>query len=551
MLQRIKRQPWLLGLIIPAFTLLLLLMTDSFNLRGSLFGSYSYASSEISPVAALPEVPTQAPQPAAPLGVMRSTPSPPRPRPRQSPSPVEKPRPRPAPKPQPRPRPWEPDFECKPEEFPKFAAASKEIRSTGVKESKQKTGLASLLGLKLASERPQGGIPPAIAHLASSKLQRRIGASIAVHPPKYYALAMFLHDWMSCPAAFEAMNIYVVFQFQKDLNLFREAMSCISPGFPELWTPVIARTPKRGWYQNVGLGNQYTAAYKKYYGIAAMMDIGNEEYGLMLDSEISVYDFHARAKTGNACGPRGAWSELFDRIRTMELNKVWPASRVSATLATYNFGSFQKSGRDYDQHLLRENGNFINGYKAMTPKYCTYDACKKVFKQIDNVLWSWWTDLPWLNLTVAKKMFAHLADKKEKVKDVKSWRETAVGITFPRFEYVAYQMWTVLHEGWDYLDVTDITLEAKWGSYLEDPQFGSRLAELKPMWTSAEALWRVEDDKIPGFSEIHPPLLIFHVDHENLRYSFGEHAYKQLWETLVLDLLKRDKRKDYDGASIK
>lgn len=542
MLQKIQRQPWLLGFIIPAFTLFLLLVTDSFNLRGSLFGSHEvYASS--SPIVALSEVPAPPPlQLAAPLGVARSnTPSRPRPKPSSPP--------RPAPKPRPRPRPWEADFECRPEDFPNFASANKELRTTGIKESKQKKGLASLLGPKLASDRPAGGIPPGIAHLASSKLQRKIGASIAVHPPKYYALAMFLHDWMSCPAAFEAMNVYVVFQYQKDLNLFREAMNCISPGFPELWTPVISRTPKRGWYQNRGLGNQYTAAYKKYYGLAAMMDIGSEEYGLMLDSEISVYDFHARAKTGRACAPGGAWSQLFDRIRTMELNKVWPAARVSATLATYNFGSFQKSGRDYDQHLLRENGNFINGYKAMNPKFCSYAACKKVFKQIDSALWSWWTDLPWLNLTIAKKMFASVA--KEKVQDAKTWREMATGITFPRFEYIAYQMYTVLHHGWDYLDVTDITLEAKWGSYLEDPQFGSRLAELKPMWTSAEALWRAEDDKIPGFSEQQPPLLIFHVDHENLRYSFGEQAYKQLWETLLLEILKRDKRKDYDQDNIK
>jgi len=92
MLQRVKRQPWLLGLIIPALTLVVLLVTDSFNLRGSLFGSYSSASSEISPVVALSEVPAQAPQPAAPLGVVRSNP---RPRPGPAPSPAERPRPSP------------------------------------------------------------------------------------------------------------------------------------------------------------------------------------------------------------------------------------------------------------------------------------------------------------------------------------------------------------------------------------------------------------------------------------------------------------------------
>lgn len=420
---------------------------------------------------------------------------------------------------------------CRLEDFPKFAAAREKIHSAGIKETMQKKGFASLL-------EPIGSPPIAFNELPP---QRKIGASVAVHPPKFWAVAMFLHDWMKCPGAFEAMNVYLVFSHQKDLDLFREAMNCISPDFPELWTPVVAQTPEHGWPGNF----QNLAAFKKYYGLAAMMDIGKEEYGLMLDAEVVVYDFHARAKTGHACSSGGAWSKLFDRIKSMELKKVWPAARVSAKLSTYDFGGGNvMSGRDYDKALLEENAYFVNGRKDMS--HCTYAACKKVSRQIDDVLFSWWTELPWLNLTIAKNMFASMMG--EEVKQVKSWRETARGIRFPRFEYVAYQMWTVLHDGWDFLDVSDTTLEAKWGSYLEDPQLGSRLAELKPMWTSADALGRVEDGSVPAFSEVDPPLLIFHLDH--LMEKYAEPAYKELWKELLLELLKRDKRKDYDEGTL-
>lgn len=297
----------------------------------------------------------------------------------------------------------------------------------------------------------------------------------------------------------------------------------------------------------VGLGNQFIAAFKKYWGIAAIMDLGKEEYGLMLDSEISLYDLHAQAGNGKACEPGGAWTKLYSRIRAFESQKVWPAARVSSTLAVYNFGSFKKSGKDYDQHLMRENSRFLN-LNEMDKESCTMDSCGKVWKALDKVLWSWWTDIPWLNLDVARRMFAQ--HEKIEVEGVTSWRKVAQGISFPRFEYVAYQMWTMLYDGWDIRDVTSITLEAKWGSYLEDPQDGSKLSQLNPMWVSANALSRAEEGRIAKLSTQDPPLLIFHVDHEDLMYSYGGQQYKALWETLLLHLLKLHKRIDYGEQNI-
>eukprot|EP00439_Symbiodinium_sp_Y106_P031680 s2845_g3.t2 len=109
------------------------------------------------------------------------------------------------------------------------------------------------------------GVPQAVLDLISRGVKRKVAASIAVHPPKYYALVSFLMEWMRCPAAFEAMSIYVVFQFKQDLKLFRETLDCVAPGTPELWVPIIASEPKKGWMKAVGLGNQFIAAFKKYW----------------------------------------------------------------------------------------------------------------------------------------------------------------------------------------------------------------------------------------------------------------------------------------------
>merc|ERR1712216_211696 len=92
------------------------------------------------------------------------------------------------------------------------------------------------------------------------------------------------------------------------------------------------------------------------------------------------------------------------------------------------------------------------------------------------------------------------------------WQALASKMRFQRFEHVSYQQWCVLHEGFTFRDVTNITGEAKWGSYMEDPLPGARLAELEPLWISNQALERVESGVLPEMSKEVPPLLVFHAD---------------------------------------
>eukprot|EP00933_Yihiella_yeosuensis_P020050 TRINITY_DN16174_c0_g1_i1.p1 TRINITY_DN16174_c0_g1~~TRINITY_DN16174_c0_g1_i1.p1 ORF type:complete len:573 (-),score=122.94 TRINITY_DN16174_c0_g1_i1:216-1910(-) len=553
----LKKRPWMLGFIVPAATLVFLLLTDAFNLR-SQFSSPAPRIDVLDlqdggPSASVSEDGASKKSSSTAKGKnaknkkkekkkkdeakgKKAKPTEDQTRASETPAATAS-----SPSPSTSPRPPLPT--CSTDKVKNFYKLRRKLEKSAWAKPAEK---GELLGL-LKSYEKTDGVPAAIRDLVGKDLTRKVGAAIAVHPPKFYAVAQLLMDWMSCRAAFQAISVYLVFISEKDLAMFREAQQCVTPGLAELWTPVISKTPTMGWMKSAGVGNQYVAAYKKWYGIAAIMDFGvKEEYGLMLDSEVTIYDLHIRARTGKACGPGGGFDRLYDRIRRMEAGKAWPAARVSNNLTTYNFGSFTKSGRDYDLALIRENINFLYKGKSINP--CNTEVCNKVKYQMNNVLWSWWTDLPWLNLAVAKRMIAAMVN--QKVEDIQDWRAAARTLRFPRFEYVCYQQWSVLHEGFRFRDVTDTTMEAKWGSYLEDPQQGSHLTELNPMWASAETVWRSEDKQISALSTQAPPLLIFHTDHENQRYTHGGHDYKEMWEKLIVELLKVQGRKDWDANTI-
>merc|ERR1712083_102943 len=94
--------------------------------------------------------------------------------------------------------------------------------------------------------------------------------------------------------------------------------------------------------------------------------------------------------------------------------------------------------------------------------------------------------------------------------------------------------WCVLHEGFRFWDVTNITGEAKWGSYMEDPLPGARLAELVPLWVSGQVMERVENGILPPLSTEMPPLIIFHGDQGRVRGDRhnNRHRWKQVLKVL-------------------
>lgn len=358
----------------------------------------------------------------------------------------------------------------------------------------------------------------------------RIGASVALHPPKFSFVARFLEQWYLCEPARRSMDMYVVFWGDKDASLFKKGMAKLHPQVPaDSWKAVVSEVPEFASRPG-GVSNQIIAAWKKWYGITYMMDLGENapDYGLMLDSELLVYNT-------SDCGPNSAWYRLFERVQALETSKLWKAAQVNDA-AMYDFGSFKQSGKDYDRFIIEDNARFVLAHPDQPQcAWLPTPGCREVKRQIDSVLFSWWTDVPYMNLEVAKRML--LALDKQEVKSVPNadqlgkWCTLAHYILFPRFEHISYQQWCLMHEGYHWDDVTAVTDNAVWGSYLEDPKptkgYGSsRLAELHPLWLPADANMAIKDGKVPPMSHIDPPLMHLHVDHFSHEYDCWPAATK-------------------------
>lgn len=409
---------------------------------------------------------------------------------------------------------------------------------------------------------------------------QKVGASIAVHPPRFYAVAQLLEEYVTCPAAVEALRLFLVFSSEEDVVLFRAALRCLNPTVPnEPFVPVVVKEPWDGWRKPSGFENQFVAAYKKWFGVMHMLDMGSKapEYGLMLDAELLLYERHAPEAHLKGCGKGSAWEQLVTRIRRVEASKEWVAARVSETLKVYKFGNDLKTGKSFDQLLIGGNANFITKkvWREKDNRSCSNEhkwpapECKELRRQYDDGLFTWWTDLPWMNLSVVSRMITYLVPEEkaaqfrssqarsrteaaELLKEPVSYREMSTRIRFHRFEHIGYQQWTVLEEGWRFRDVTNLTGEAKWGSYLEDPQPGARLFELAPMWISGHAFERAEKGVIVGPPADEPPLLIFHSDHGSPRKNFlpMRKELKKNWGLVCEGILKMQGRQDWNAKDI-
>lgn len=352
----------------------------------------------------------------------------------------------------------------------------------------------------------------------------RIGASIAVHPPKFPLLARFLEQLAACPAAHEAMSVFPVFASVEDRDVFVRKLGEVSPGTDSKirFTPVVASVPPFV----TAAGDQFIAAWKKWFGISYMMDLGDKapDYGLMLDAELNLYD-------PKDCGDESAWHGFLARLKASEASKQWPAAQVD-TSQKYDFGPEHQNlvltGRSYDRELMHASAQFLTG---STIEQCPAEGCALIREQLKNALFSWWTDVPYVNLHVAGRMLTQLrhpgAEQGQKQGDY--WRQVAQSIKFPRFEHITYQQWCVMHEGYTINDVTHLTGMAHWGSYQESPNPGSKLAELRPLWVASEVLALVEEGKLKPMDATARPLLVFHVDHHAEVFSGGVESMEQRW----------------------
>merc|ERR1740129_120484 len=359
-----------------------------------------------------------------------------------------------------------------------------------------------------------------------------VGASIAVHPPKFYAVSRFLEQWFECPAAVAAMSLHIVFSDERDLKIFREVHSKVRHRVPDkAWRAVVANVPLDLQIEATET-IQNLAAWKKWYGIAHLLDLGVDApvYGLMLDSEILLYNI-------SDCGPHSTWSKLFDRLSAAEASRKIPAARVSNTMKFMDEAK-TLSGKISGQGIINDNMRFVMHGQSLDA--CSSAPCQRVRRMRDLCLFSWWTDIPFMNLTIAGDLIASVSAERPKLG--RDWRAISRPVRFPHFEMISYHVWCVLHEGYDVWDVTEITKETGWGSFLEDPQPGSRLAELEPMWIASESLLLARHGLILQLSRKNPPLLVFHIDHQER--SFPDAGAKQKWEQIANVVIAAAKLRD-------
>jgi len=358
--------------------------------------------------------------------------------------------------------------------------------------------------------------------------KQEFAAIIALHPPKFHNAAFFLQGYMNCPEAIRQMSIHLVFTNAKDHALFKRMLHELQPHIPEdAWTAIIANVPREVLEDPTPRANQQICAWKKWYGIAHLLDLPSRPmFGSMLDAELNIYN-------QNDCNAGGPWSKLLQRLLRIEASKEFPAARVG-TMKVYNFGSYSMSGKEYDRSIIDQHVQFVKDREPSHLCETKKKACQAVEEMVERVLYTWWTDIPYVNLTVAANMLSSFGDTK-----VTSYRSLLKKpIRLPRFEYMSYQVWCILHEDFLIKDVTDITKEAPWGSYLEDAREGSRLSDLQPVWVGADSLLRAQTGKIKAMNHDQPPLLVFHVDHQHQSFN-GYAKMRRTWEQQMIAEINR------------
>merc|ERR1712046_476049 len=146
-------------------------------------------------------------------------------------------------------------------------------------------------------------------------------------------------------------------------------------------------------------------------------------------------------------------------------------------------------------------------------------------------LWSWWTNLPFVNLTAVESMVAFMGGGLRKLQSVNgSWREISRNISFPRFEHVGYQQWRVLHDGFQFEDVSEIVGEVNC-SFLECPpiQGLSKMATLRPLWVSCRVFDLELQKRLSPSINVAEPLLFFMADVGKCGTSIENHDRRMRW----------------------
>mmetsp|Transcript_82722 Transcript_82722/g.256940 ORF Transcript_82722/g.256940 Transcript_82722/m.256940 type:complete len:403 (+) Transcript_82722:46-1254(+) len=370
---------------------------------------------------------------------------------------------------------------------------------------------------------------------ASGRRDAKVVGIVAVHPPKFRYLLDFLQQWEGCPQGRDAVDVFAVFSSSEDSAEFEKAWHARSNASSEQrpWEALIAQD----------LQGKRPSSWKKLDGLAQILDLHHGrgyEFGLLLDSELGV----------NSC--RG-FEGLLRRLREKHNAKTWfgDASRLECN-TPMRFAACAVAPAAPGQQLWRREAGPERvrcGSAAVLPRL--QEQTKNFTVNI------WWTDLPYVHMETARRMFdswaatlvpeahrkappgrgarrrphsfAELARRSlgalpspsevsAKMGRVEGTSQS-VKVAGAGFEHMIYQFYTVGNEGFTIHDLA-IALPPECGVAASEHFCGLAEADKRRFLEAVRPLWLLAG--CPCYaSEAGPPLLLFHLD----RMVYGHRPY--------------------------
>lgn len=284
---------------------------------------------------------------------------------------------------------------------------------------------------------------------------KKVAAVVSVHPPKYPDLLAFLQGWQHCSSGLRVMDLMPIFTTQEDLDQFLGDMHSRNIDSNVVFPFIAHEKPNGAKYET----------WKKLDGLAQVLTqyaTNPYRFVLMMDAEIGL----------NHCEEFGT---LVDRLEEKQWKKVWygdeASTRSKATIHEYI---------QFATTALSRQSNFSveEKIRAATRDY-------KVF--------TWWTDLPFVEFYTGQRMFEHFgkellgaqflqlsrsasyASVLERLTDhVDSvWNAAGVNLTNvsvmmggdghngmgtkmgSSFEHLLFQLYTVGYEGWTIMNLAN------------------------------------------------------------------------------------------------
>merc|ERR1712194_107742 len=146
-------------------------------------------------------------------------------------------------------------------------------------------------------------------------------------------------------------------------------------------------------------------------------------------------------------------------------------------------------------------------------------GCKEVHRMVKDVLFSWWTDVPWVNLAIVGDLMQHLYG--ERKTDEITWAQMSSRIVWVRFEMIGYEFSPGFkRSGADY-DREIITDNV---NFVARSDRNTRL--------NLEKCAEIQ----PGCKAV-PPLIIFHADKGRPRSDRDK--YRELWKTVMSQIMHK------------